>query len=79
LLTNENVLSIFGLFNDFSRNELDQKLFPNQALLSHASTVGMTYKGVAPLHMAQLKGLAHARSVMWRHVGTNHARASRLT
>jgi hypothetical protein len=55
LLTNKNVLSIFGLFNDFSRNDLDQKLFPNQALLSHASTVGMTYKGVAPLHMARLK------------------------
>jgi hypothetical protein len=67
--------SILAFFNNISRNESGQKFFSNLALLSHASPIGVTYEGVAVMHMARLMGPAHAQPPMWCHVGASHARS----
>jgi hypothetical protein len=60
----------FGLFNQYSRNEPDQKFFfPNLSLLSHSSPGGMTYVGVTSFALAWLKGLARARLLTGCHIG----------
>jgi hypothetical protein len=48
-------------FNYYFRNELGEMFFLNLDLLSHANPSGATYKGVAPVHLARLKGLACVR------------------
>jgi hypothetical protein len=55
------------------------KTFPNPALLSHVSLVGMTYEGVTPSALAWLRGLVHAWASMWRHVSITPVRLARLS
>jgi hypothetical protein len=55
------------------RNEAGQNFFSNLTLLSHVSSVGVTYEGVVPYVLTRLIRLARAELVMWRHVGFSRA------
>jgi hypothetical protein len=55
----------FAVLNYYSRNESKHFFFLNLSLLSHANPSDMTYEGVAPVHLVQLKGLTRIRSPHW--------------
>jgi hypothetical protein len=53
--------------------------FPNLALFSHASSVGVTHEGVVPFALARCMGLARAYMSTWCHVDASHAGSPGLT
>jgi hypothetical protein len=73
------IFSYFGLFNQYLRNEPGQIFFPNLDLFNRASLVGVTHEGVAPYALAQLRGLACARSPTWCHIGMSRAKQTGAT
>jgi hypothetical protein len=56
----KNFFFYFGFFNHYSRNESGEIIFLNLALLSRVNPSDATYEGVAPVHLARLKGLVRA-------------------
>jgi hypothetical protein len=48
-------------------------------LLSHAKRIDMTYEGVTPLYMAQIRAMLAARWVMWCHIDISHVKSYGVT
>jgi hypothetical protein len=57
----------FGFFNHYFKNKPDETFFLNMTFLSHVNPSGVTYKGVAPVHLARA-GVATLAEIVPRRI-----------